>query len=434
MTDDNVHPASLVHKSEHPITCDEDIVSDDFWFTKSRLEREEVYARLRGGPHPLCWSRQLRIPGIPDEYQEAGFWALLKRDDIAAASLNHEAFSASTKKGNTPFRPEMPVAMPDNLTSMDPPEHTRSRKMLSYAFTPKAVARLDDILQQRVKSIVSEAAQIGGEFNFVTEVSAKLPMMTIADLVGVPDEHVTAFVDAGNNFVDALYGHLPDGIDPMMYIGTQLQTMTQIGVELVEHRRKHPADDLATAMANAEFDGQQVSVEEIAGVMLLMSVAGNDTTKQTTSHTMYQLWRNPDQKQWLLEDYDARIRQAVEEFVRHASPVTMFPRTLTRDVEMRGQQLLAGDKVLMIYMSGNRDEEIWPDADKFDIRRELHPNVAFGGGGIHYCLGNQIARAQLRTLFREILTTLPGLEVVGEPVELKSMLINGITDLPVRVN
>ncbi len=187
-----------------------------------------------------------------------------------------------------------------------------------------------------------------------------------------------------------------------------------------------------SAIVHADIDGVTFGEWEILSMMMLLSVAGNDTTKQTTTHALIELAKNPDQKAWLLEDFDGRIAGSIEEFVRHASPVVSFARTATEDLDFGGQRILAGDKVGMFYASGNRDESVFEDPHRFDLSRGRSPHVGFGGGGVHYCLGNTVAKAQLRALFKQILTKLPDIEV-GEPVRVKSDFINGYMSLPVVI-
>lgn len=364
---------------------------------------------------------------------DAGFWAITKLDDIQLISQDHETFSSSAYRGNAGFRSfNRDGAMPPTFLLMDPPEHTRYRQIMSAAFTPKAVARLDEKITERAERIVDGIAD-GGEFDFVRDVSAKLPMLTVADLVGVPEALVHTFAEAGDNFICASDPEfVPDGLDPMAYMTEQLGILTQIGVELIEFRRKNPADDIATALANFQPDGHPLTVSDIGSMMVLLSVAGNDTTKQTTSASVVSLWKNLDQRAWLMDDFDARIGQSIEEFVRHASPVIAFSRLVTKDTELRGQHLDEGDKVVLFYSSGNRDEEIWPDAHAFDLQRERKAHAGFGGGGVHFCLGNGVAKAQLRALFKQILTRVPHMEV-GAPEQLNSDFINGTKRLSVTV-
>jgi len=269
-----------------------------------------------------------------------------------------------------------------------------------------------------------------GEIDFVEQVAALLPMQTVADMIGVPPSLSEDFARAANNIIGGGDEEVRAGQTTDDFVFQQFAVLAQIGVDLIHHRRQHPSDDVATALALAEFDGAPLSDADILGVMVLLSIAGNDTTKQTTSHTAYALHQNPDQRAWLLEDFAGRIGSATDEFIRWASPVIGMCRTATQDLELGGQTILRGDKVGIFYCSGNRDESVYDDPFRFDLSRSA-PHVGFGGGGIHYCLGNGVAKAQLRALYGEILTKLPRMEVVGEPVWLHSDFINGIRHLPV---
>jgi cytochrome P450 len=423
---------ATVFKTEHPVITGEDISSDAFW-QKSFDERDDTFERLRK-THPVSWHRPLEVPEMPAEvHGEAGFWAVTLAEDIRFVSENHELFG-SGEPGSMGFRPAHPAfKYTPTFLGMDPPFHTRYRQIMSRAFTPKAVNVLSEKIKQRAAQIVDRVVG-GGEIDFVTEVSAKLPMLTVADMVGVPESLVEEFAEAGDKQTGAGDPEIrTPGMTALDFAAQQMAIIQEIGVDLVKHRRKHPADDIATALANAEFDGNPLTDDEIGSVMLLLSVAGNDTTKQTTSRTVYAFDRNPEQKEWLLEDFEGRIAGAVEEFVRYASPVIEFGRTTRQDIALHGQNITAGDKVVIFYASGNRDETVFKDPRKFDLSRDRNPHVGFGGGGIHYCLGNGVAKAQLRALFGEILTKLPNIEV-GEPEILRSEFINGIKHLPVRIN
>lgn len=417
--------------TSHPVTTAEDLSSDAFW-DRPFAERDETFARLRREA-PVSWHLPRHVPEVPAEDVDAGFWAITKRDDITLVSQDHETFSSDQDKGGMAFRSQNRATQaPPTFLAMDPPFHTRYRQIMSAAFTPKAVRRLSDQITARAEQIVARVVG-GGEFDFVREVSSRLPMLTVADLVGVPESLVEDFARAGDNHAGSNDpGILPPGRSPGEFVLEQIRTLQQIGVDLVEFRRRKPADDIATALARAEFDGERLTPDEIGSVMLLLSVAGNDTTKQTTSHTVVSLWRNPEQRAWLTEGYDDRIGQSIEEFIRHASPVLEFARVALRDTEIRGRRIDAGDKVVLFYCSGNRDEEVWERPHDFDLQRERLPHVGFGGGGVHYCLGNGVAKAQLRALFSQILTKLPTMEV-GEPEYLRSDFINGVRQLPVVV-
>jgi cytochrome P450 len=420
--------------AQHPFTTHEDISSVEFW-SRPFVERDETFARLREHA-PVSWHPPLETPELPPEvHGEPGFWAVVRGAEVAHVSRNHELFSSDEAKygsGSILMRPADP-AMVEKPTflSMDPPEHSRYRRVMSDAFTPRAVARINDLINARAARIVERVVG-AGEIDFVSEVSGRLPMLTVADMIGVPEDQVATFAEAGDRALRFYDPSVNGGADPLTYRIEQLGILREIGVDLVERRRREPADDIATALAQAEIDGKTLSDADLQSIMILLSVAGTDTTKQTTSHTVCELWRDPEQKAWLAEDFDGRIRGATEEFVRHATPVIQFARTATQDVELGGQPIRAGDKVVIFYASANRDERVFDDPHRFDLARPPKAHYGFGGGGVHFCLGSGVAKVQLRALVREILDKLPNMEV-GEPEPLRGDFINGIARLPVVV-
>ncbi|GAA0431106.1 cytochrome P450 [Leifsonia naganoensis] len=419
-----------VHTTTHEPTTDLDISSVAFW-SKTFDERDDTFARLRAD-HPVSWHAPLEdLTVTPEQHGQAGFWAVTRAADISYVSQHNELFSSEL--GRTPLHPGVPdqaVVVP--ILDMDPPSHTAFRKIMSAGFTPKAVARLSDKIQERATQIIDRVVG-AGTIDFVEEVSSKLPMMTVADLVGIPESLMDSFARAGNDLILIQDPYADFGDEDRGEIaGKAFFVLASITSELSAARREDPKDDIMTAMVSAEIDGRRLEDQEILMLMLLLSVAGNDTTKQTTTRTVMSLAENPDQRAWLMEDFDGRIMGSIEEFVRHASPVIDFARTATVDVELAGQRIEAGDKVGLFYCSGNRDESVFPDPSKFDLSRGRTPHVGFGGGGVHYCLGNGVAKAQLRALFQQILTKLPDMEV-GEPEYLVSDFINGVKHLPVTI-
>lgn len=347
---------------KHPFTTDIDISSDDFW-RKSFIERDLAFARLRAEA-PVSWHPPLEVPGLDAHvHGEAGYWAIVRGVDVAFVSQNHELFSSDlVRYGNTSYRPLNPAMVPEpSFLQMDPPQHTQYRKVMSAAFTPKAVRLLQEKINSRARDIIDDVVG-SGSIDFVERVSARLPMLTIADMIGVPESLVEEFARAGDNFVGFLDPDINRGEEPVAFALKQRAVLRAIGLELVAHRRNNPAEDIATALANAELGGERLSDNAIEQVMLLLSVAGNDTTKQTTSHTVIQLWGNPQQRQWLCEDFEGRIMGAIDEFIRHSSPVMTFARTATTDVELGGQLIEAGDKVVLFYNSANRDETVFDDS------------------------------------------------------------------------
>jgi cytochrome P450 len=423
--------AMIIHQNPHPVTTNMDISSEAFWL-KPFEERDLTFEWLRRNA-PVSWHLPLEDSELPQEvHKQTGFWAVVRAEDITYVSQNHELFSSEI--GATSLRPASPNFYREpTFLNMDPPRHTAYRKVLSAAFTPKAVAKLSEKIQQRAEQIVDRVVG-AGDIDFVAEVSSKLPMLTVADLVGVPENLVEAFAKAGDDIVSARsLGEIPAGMKFEDFARDRMMFLYGIGAELAALRRKSPADDIVTSLVEADFDGHKLTDGDIGSMMLLLSVAGNDTTKQTTSRTVIQLDRNPDQRDWLAEDFDARIVNSIEEFVRHASPVMQFARTAMVDTEIAGTPITAGDKVGMFYASGNYDESVFPDPHRFDLSRPRTPHVGFGGGGVHYCLGNGVAKAQLRALFGQILTKLPRIEI-GEPEYLHSEFINGVVRLPARIS
>jgi cytochrome P450 len=311
-----------------------------FW-SRSFVERDETFRRLREN-NPVSWHPPLETPEMPPEvHGERGFWAVVRGEDVSYVSRHHELFSSDTAKYGSLsilLRPAHPAIVErPTFLGMDPPKHTQYRRVMSEAFTPRAVARIATKIEERTARIIDRVVG-AGEIDFVTEAAAKLPMLTVADIIGVPEDQVQAFADVGDK---ALRFDDPDvngGIEPMTFRAQKLQILRDLGVDLIRRRRRDPADDVATALAHADAAGVQITDDDVQQIMLLLSVAGNDTTKQTTSHTVIQLWRNPAQKDWLTANFEERIGTAIEEFVRHASPVVQFARTATRDIEFRGRR------------------------------------------------------------------------------------------------
>ncbi|MEU4361128.1 cytochrome P450 [Promicromonospora sp. NPDC023987] len=418
----------LLHANPHEPTTSLDISSRDFW-AKSPVERDDTFRRLRLEA-PVSWHRPIETSLPPEVHRQAGFWAVTTAEDITYVSQHHTQFSSASGTALHPY--ESNSVNGAIILDMDPPVHTAYRKVISSAFTPKAVRRLSAQIETRAEQIIDRVVG-AGSIDFVEEVSAKLPMMTVADLVGIPEHQVEAFADAGNRIVlvQEQLAQSPDA-EFAGLLAEAAGALAEIAFPLAEQRRKDPRDDIMSAIVHADVDGVRFDDDAILSTMILLSIAGNDTTKQTTTHTMIQLARDAEQKAWLLEDLEGRMTGAIEEFVRHASPVISFTRTATEDLELRGQRILAGDKVAMFYASGNRDEQVFEDPHRFDLSRGRSPHVGFGGGGVHYCLGNSVAKAQLRALFTQILTKLPDV-TVGEPHRLTSDFINGYRHLPVVI-
>lgn len=415
-----------VFRNVHEFSTDIDISSDSFWFDHDFDEREVSFKRLRN-ESPVSWHPPLAVP-FPHE--EAGFWAVTRAADITQVSMDSTRFQSKYGVG---FGATPPFEIPEAsfFLAMDPPEHGRYRGLISAAFTPKAIRAIAERIETRARDIVDSLVG-AGDFDFVQTCSSRLPMATVSDIVGVPPSLQEQVALAAENMVGSANAAKVPPDQRLAYTIEQIQFLYRVGADLAAHRRANPGDDLMTNLVQTEIDGLQLTDGDIGEFMVLMAIAGNDTTKQTTTRTALSLQEHPDQRAWLMEDFEGRIMQSVEEFVRHASPVMDFARTASVDTTIAGVEISAGDKVMMFYCSGNRDEAVWNDPATFDLTRERRRHVGFGGGGAHFCLGNGVAKTQLRALFKELLTKLPGLEL-GEPVRLRSTFINGIESLPAQV-
>jgi cytochrome P450 len=423
MTLQRGHPASP--RPYHGL----DISTPAFWH-RTFNDREETFARLRraskGG---LTWHEPMKAD-FP--HNEAGFWAATRNEDISYISKRHEVFSSAEGVAISPLPREFQEAVSFFLT-MDPPEHTVFRKLISAAFTPRQVARVQSQIEANAREIVHNLAG-AGTVDLVKDCSAILPMRTVSDMIGIaPGDRQAVARAAEAMFAGAEFEDADPGVDTITFLVSQMELLTGSAIEIARDRRKNPRDDLMTSIVQAEVDGHKLTDEQIGAFMILLSTAGNDTTKQTTSHAILALARHPEQREWLRADLEGRIRTAIEEFVRYASPVMDFARTAKTDTEIRGARIKAGEKVALFYCSGNRDESVFDRPGDFILSRYPNPHVGFGGGGVHFCLGSNVAKTQLRALFTEILTRLPGIEV-GEPQWLlPNPFIHGIKRLPAHI-
>jgi cytochrome P450 len=402
-----------------------DLGSFEFWGRPAE-ERDEYFAWLRRQAPLTRHEPPEDILGMPDQGR-LHYWAIVRYDDVRRISREPKTFCSSQGVHFADAPPEVFEAS-QSFLAMDAPRHTKLRGLVSAAFTPRQVARIEQGIRSAAERIVAEAAPTGGG-DFVELIAKRLPMATISDMIGVPDADRERVVEAADALISIYDPEFLGDRQPMEVLGGGLWTLTEFAIELAKHREKHPGDDLMTALVQAEVDGERLTHPEIGAFLVLLSVAGNDTTRHTTSHALRALTLNPDQRRLLLEDPEARLPTAVEEFVRWASPVMTFRRTTTREVELHGQKLPLGEKVVMFYQSANRDERAFPDPWRFDVTRDPNRHLGFGGGGPHYCMGASLARTQLRALFGEMLRVMPEIEA-GEPELLRSPFIHGVKRMP----
>jgi cytochrome P450 len=403
-----------------------DLSSQEFW-AQTPAEREAVFATLRA-EQPISWQRQPEGQLMPQEEGTGGYWAVVRYEDVRTVSRDPETF----RSGEGVMFEDIPQEMLEasqSFLAMDDPRHKKIRGLVSAGFTPRHVRTIEEGIRADARTVVEELGeQPGGDF--VERVSKRLPLMTIMRMLGVPEEDQERLVDQADAAVSWNDPDYLRGRAPIEVVGEAVLVLHAAATEIAAQRREQPEDDLMTALVEAEVDGERLTDADIAAFFVLLSVAGNDTTRHTTSHAMLALTEHPDQRSLLLEDIDGGIEPAVEEFVRWATPVMTFRRTATRDAELAGRPIAAGDKVVLFYSSANRDETAFDDPHRFDVRRDPNRHVGFGGGGPHYCLGASLARTQLRALFAELLARHPDIRV-GEPRHLVGNFVNGISRLPI---
>ncbi|MFF3733069.1 cytochrome P450 [Streptomyces sp. NPDC002476] len=399
---------------------------------------------------PVWWCTQpAGISGFDDE----GYWVVTRHADVKYVSTHPELFSSHTNTAVIRFnesigRDQIEVQKLIML-NMDPPEHTRVRQIVQRGFTPRAVRSLEQALRGRARSIVESALagagrdtgpgvesgtdpgasstaslEADGSFDFVTRVAVELPLQAIAELIGVPQQDRSKIFDWSNKM--AAYD------DPEYAITEEVGTeaameLISYAMNLAAARKECPAKDIVSQLVAAEGQGN-LSSDEFGFFVILLAVAGNETTRNAISHGMHAFLTHPDQ--WELYKRE-RPETTAEEIVRWATPVVSFQRTATQDVELGGQLIKKGDRVGLFYSSANNDPEVFENPETFDITRDPNPHLGFGGGGPHFCLGKSLAVMEINLIFNAIADMMPDLRLVGEPRRLRSAWLNGIKQLQV---
>ncbi|OBH19270.1 cytochrome P450 [Mycolicibacter sinensis] len=402
-----------------------DLSSRAFW-AGTAAERERSFAVLRA-ERPVSWHPPVEDAMLNDP-DDHGFWAVTRHADIVTVSRTNEVFLSGKGVQFENFPPEL-LETTQSFLAMDPPRHTTLRKLATAAFTPRQVRRIEDSITASATAIVDELKAAGSGADFVDYCAKELPLRTLSDMMGIPPSEREQVAHAADALVSAGDPVFLAGRDPLAVMGENIMYLHQVAGALAAQRREHPGDDLFSSLVNTEVDGDRLTDAEVSAYFVLLAVAGNDTTRQTTSHALKALTDFPEQRAWLLEDFDHRIGTAVEEFIRYATPVMTFRRTAATDYELGGETIRAGDKVAMFYASGNWDETVFDEPARLLLSRDPNPHLGFGGGGQHYCLGTHVARAQLRAIFGQLLRQLPGIEA-GEPEYVAGSFIHGIRAMP----
>jgi methyl-branched lipid omega-hydroxylase len=400
-------------------------LSDTAFWGLPLAERASAFALLRA-QSPQFYAE----PEVPFSEKGPGYYALVRHADVAEASRHPEVFCSGRGATNIADLPAEFNEYFGSMINMDDPRHARLRRIVSRAFSPRMIAKFEADVRRAATAIVDDLL-VTGPCDFVPNVSARLPLKIICDMTGIPDDRYD-MVLANTNII--LSGSDPEFLSEDLDVAvTQIlgagQALADLVTGLAAARAQAPAEDLVSALVPANIDGEQLTTAELASFFILLVVAGNETTRTALSHALMLLTEFPEQRALLLADLEARLEGAVEEVVRHASPVIFMRRTLTQDYTMNGQDYREGDKVVLFYYSANRDETVFADPERFDITRSPNPHLGFGGAGPHFCLGAHLARRELTVMLRELLTRVPGI-TAGEPDRLLSSFVNGIKRLP----
>ena len=386
-----------------------------------RLEHHEMFRKLRNEA-PVYWT---------DHPTAQGFWSISRHKDLVAVNRDTATYSSETggvsiltpdemggEAGGTDPRGLM-------MLYMDPPKHTRYRLLVNKGFTPRMIGLIEQFLKHRAVLIVDNIIE-RGSCDFVDDLAAELPLQAIAEIMGVPQEERRMLFDWSNRMI---------GLDDPEYAdedgAAASMELFMYSNSLAKKRREDPRDDIVTKLINAEVDGDRLSELEFDMFMMLLTVAGNETTRNTTAWGMWALMQNPEQYAALRGDIDGKLDHAIEEILRWATPVYHFRRTATADTQIAGQEIKKDDKVVIWHTSADRDETVFDDPYSFNIERWPNEHIAFGGGGAHFCMGANLARMELKLIFREILERIPDMKLTAEPSMLRSNFIGGVKHMPV---
>jgi cholest-4-en-3-one 26-monooxygenase len=393
------------------------------------LDRIDLLAETwaRGVPHdqfdrlraedPVHWHPEPDGPG---------FWAVTKHADVRKVSHDWQTYSSELGATFIPTQDEEALAqLRLSILNMDPPRHNRARRLVSKAFTTRMIAKLVEDIERRAAAVV-DAVVDRGECEFVEDIAAQVPVQMICEMIGLESEQWPRMFEISNDLIgsrdDPEYAHVDSAL-----ASAEIYALCD---EVAEDRRANPRDDLMTALVEAEIDGERLDNLELNLFFISLVVAGNETTRNLINHSMLALLDHPEQAE-RLRRHPELWDSGVEEMLRWGSSIHNFRRTATRDTELRGVNISAGDKIVIYYASANRDEEVFDAPHTFDVGRTPNDHVTFGGGGVHYCLGANLARAEIRATMRQVVERLPGIRLAAAPERLASDFVNGIKRMPV---
>jgi cytochrome P450 len=403
-----------------------DISARAFW-TQDFWTRQKFFAKFREDC-PVSWHRPYESTLQPPDDDTPGFWSIWKQEDIRYVSRHPELFNSSGGIGMDSF-PEAVAQATQSFLCMDDPEHAQLRAIVSQAFTPKRLRKIDDWIQLEVTSAVDDIIGLG-EADVSEALAKQIPGRIFADFFGVHDSDQRSMVmDASEALLAWDDPEIAKGRTGIEVYGQEAKKLLDLCYELIPERRANPGEDLLTWCVQAELDGRRLEDWEIGAFFVLLASAGNDTTRHSIAHALNFFSKFPDQRLLLLEDLPGRLDGAVEEVLRYASPVQQFRRNATEDTEIRGQKISEGDRVVIWYCSGSFDEELIEEPMRFDIMRETHKHVAFGGGGPHFCLGAALARRMIGYTLNEVYSRMPDI-TTGNPTYQINNFIHGVHQMP----
>ena len=406
-----------------------DLSDPDFW-TLPWEEREGAFQLLRRERH-MAFFEEPEIPGelalvIPEG---PGYRAVTRHAHVSEVSRHPEIYRSGQGATSIPDMPEEMLEFFGSMISMDNPRHARLRRIVSAAFNPRMIKSIEDRIEFVANDVINRVAGLGG-CDFVVDVASRLPLEIICDMMGVgPADYGTVFNASNVILSQGDPEYVPEDADPLMAFMTAAQDLSQLMAELAESRRGNPTDDVTSALVNTNIDGESLTASEIASFFILLVVAGNETTRNAISHGLLAMTQHPDQRALWQADPAGIASTGVDEIVRWGSPVIWMRRTVAEDVVLGDEELHPGDKLILDYNSANRDEDVFEDPYRFDVRRSPNPHVGFGAAGPHFCLGAHLARQEIDVMFRQLFERLPDIVSAGEPDRLRSSFINGIKHL-----
>lgn len=407
---------------------DIDLSDLEFW-RRPWSQREEAFKALRRD-RPISFYESPVVEGSVIEFPPSkGYYALTKHRDVTTASRHPEVFLSGPGAVSQMDLPTELVEYFSGMISTDNPKHARLRRIVSNAFNPRNVRAVEDSIERVADEVLTRAMK-DGTGDFIPDIAAPFVLEIICSMMGVPPSEYATVLRCSNIILsqgDPEY--MPAGADPLLIVLEAGATLTGIMEEIGKYRLDNPIDDITSALVNAEIESEKLTHQELASFFVLLVTAGNETTRTALGHALNVLTEYPEQRARLAADYEGLCTTAVDEIVRWASPVIWMRRTLASDYTLSGEDLKSGDKVLLFYNSANRDEDVFSNPYEFDIGRSPNDHYGFGAPGPHFCLGAHLARREITVMLRKLFARTPDFRATGEPQQLVSSFVNGITHL-----